>query len=104
MEIDQEHLFVDRNLGRKKALDDLKRDLQTCGSGGPVVEKSPAIFGILQAVAVSILVVCVLDLVAGGGWKTLTPALVRDLVMILAAALLLAGIRLLQRRFQNKGH
>jgi hypothetical protein len=107
MEIDQDHMFVDRNLGRKKGLDDLKQDFGV--SSGPVPEKSPTtektltIFGILQLAAVCALVVCALDLVAGGGWKALTPALIRDAVVILVAAALLVSIHFLQKSRQNKG-
>ena len=104
MDIDQEHLFNTAQLGKKKALDDLKADLQEAPSRG--VSDQPAGSGLLdivEAIIVLALVLFAFDTITAVGTSGfLSGAVLLDLGIIAVLALLLVGIFLMRRRRSSK--
>lgn len=104
LEIDQEHLFNTGQLGKKKALDDLKADLQEAPSRG--VPNRPAgscLLDIVEAIIVLALVLFAFDTITAFGTSGfLSGAVLLDLGIIAVLALLLVGIFLMRRRRSSK--
>lgn len=104
MEIDQEHLFNTGQLGKKKALDDLREDLREAPSRG--VPNQPAgscLLDIVEAVIVLALVLFAFDAIAAAGTSgLLSRAVLLDFSLIVILVLLLVGVFLIRRRRSSK--
>lgn len=92
IKIDQDHLLNTGQLGKKKALDDLKEDLQEpSGRGVPNRPAGSCLMDVLEAALVLVLVLTLLDLLAvrhnGGSARAFLP----NLVVIGVITLLLLG-------------
>jgi hypothetical protein len=68
IEIDQDHLFVTRQLGYKKALDDIKEDVQELPSRGvPNTPGGSIVIDILQILFVIALIVFIINSICAAG-------------------------------------
>ncbi len=104
LEIDQEHLFNTGQLGKKKALDDLKEDLQEAPRRGvPDRPAGSCLLDIVGAVIVLLLVLFAFDTITSIGTSGfLSGAVLLDFSLITVLALLLVGIFLMRRRRSSK--
>lgn len=104
MDIDQDHIFVDKTMGVKKALDETKNDFADRTPGNPTAERpiGPLWLRVIKGLAVCVLVLFLLDLLVGSGWHPLiTPAVLWDSVIIAVSAAVILYIHLIQRHIRR---
>ena len=99
LEIDQDHLLNTGQLGYKKALDDVKNDLQeSSGRGVPNHSGGSFLFDIVEAALVLALLLAILDILPSLRQGLGSPMALRHLLLILVLGLLLAGVVFLEHR------
>ena len=97
LEIDQDHLLNTGQLGYKKALDDLKEDIDEAPSRGvPNRSGGSFLFDIVEAILVLALLLVILDILPSLRQGLGSPMALRHLLLILVLGLLLAGVVFLE--------
>lgn len=101
--IDQEHLFVNRQLGYKMALDDLKTDFQTAsGNGVPIASSGPLLLSILKYIAILPLILFILNALSALHWGLRSPEFLQNLLVIFCLITWIAAITFIQNRLRHK--
>ena len=99
LEIDQDHLLNTGQLGYKKALDELKSDIdETPSRSVPNHSGGSFLFDVVEAVLVLALLLVILDILPTLRQGIGSPAALRRLLLILVLGLLFAGVVFLENR------
>ena len=97
LEIDQDHLINTGQLGYKKALDDVKEDIDEAPSRGVSNHSGGScLFDLVEAVLVLALLLVILDILPSLKQGLGSPTALRHLLLILVLGLLFAGVVFLE--------
>lgn len=103
VEIDQDHIIMDRRFGSKKLLDDIKEDLQEAPRYGvPEPSGGPIWLGILKGIAVLGLVMFFFDMMQASRWGITSKPFLVDMGIIAGLAAAIIGITAIQQRLRRK--